>query len=102
MLCTSPLQNELEKLRASVPATDLPELVSKMPYAKIVAENDRLRKELAKVTFGSWLVDQMIKFSPYRIQAVEKIDQLQLSLSTSEVQNSKLKQEVDQVQGGVD
>lgn len=49
----------------------------KSPYTKIVAENDRLRKDLQR--------------------EMERNEKLQLSLSTLEVQNRNLQEEVDKV-----
>ena len=49
----------------------------KSPYTKIVGENDRLRKDLRR--------------------EVERNEQLQLSLSTLEVQNIKLQEELNEV-----
>ncbi len=49
----------------------------KSPYTKIVAESDRLRRDLKR--------------------EIERNERLQLSLSTLEVQNSKLRQELDEV-----
>ncbi len=56
--------------------------VRKSPYTKIVAENERLRKDLKR--------------------EADRSEKLQLSLSTLEVQSRKLQEELDEVSGEVD